>query len=235
MITVIPFQTLGAANHGWLEARHHFSFARYYDPNRKGFPPLLVWNDDLIQAGTGFDMHPHDNMEIITYIRQGAITHTDNMGNEGRTVAGDVQVMSAGTGILHSEFNRESEATLLFQIWIQTDTPNVKPRWETKAFPKESNNQLVPLVSGRDIHQDSDVLKIYQDAAIFAGVIGEGKSFSMKNEADRHLYLVPATGSISVNGASANARDGIHVENVDQIEITASKDAEIVLADLPVI
>ncbi len=233
MINIIPFQTLGGANHGWLHARHHFSFAHYYDPKRLGYPPLLVWNDDLIKAGTGFGMHPHDNMEIITYIREGAITHRDNMGNEGRTVAGDVQVMSAGTGIYHSEHNEESEDTILFQIWIQSAVPDVEPRWETKAFPKESNNQLIPLVSGREIHQDLDVLKIYQDAAIFAGVIVAGKSFTMNIEANRHLYLVPATGSISVNGSKANARDGIHVENIDSIEIKASADAEIVLADLP--
>jgi len=171
MITVIPFQSLGLARHGWLTARHHFSFARYYDPQRVGYPPLLVWNDDKIQAGTGFGMHPHDNMEIITYIRQGAITHRDNMGNEGRTVAGDVQVMSAGTGIMHSEHNEESEDTLLFQIWIQSSTRQVKPRWETRVFPKQSQNQLIPLASGRDIHRADDVLFIYQDAAIFAGMI----------------------------------------------------------------
>lgn len=233
MIKVIPFQSLGSANHGWLEAHHHFSFARYYDAQRRGFPPLLVWNDDLIKAGTGFDMHPHNNMEIITYIRQGSITHRDNMGNEGRTVAGDVQVMSAGTGIYHSEHNEGSEDTILFQIWIQTATPNVKPRWETKAFPKESNNQLIPLVSGREIHQDTDVLKIYQDAAIFAGVIGKGKTFAMSIEPNRHLYMVPATGSISMNGKTANARDGVYLNDTRDIEITALEDAEIVLADLP--
>ncbi|NQV29598.1 MAG: pirin family protein [Candidatus Marinimicrobia bacterium] len=234
MINIIPFQTLGSANHGWLEARHHFSFARYYDPQRVGFPPLLVWNDDLIKAGTGFDMHPHENMEIITYIRRGAITHRDNMGNEGRTVAGDVQVMSAGTGISHSEHNHETEDTVLFQIWIQAATQNMEPRWETKAFPKHTNNRLIPLVSGREIHRDMDVLHIYQDAAIYAGVIQAGESFEMSIESNRHVYMVASEGKVSVNGHSANARDGIHIKNLDQIKVSALEDAEIVLADLPV-
>ncbi len=233
MINIIPFQTLGSANHGWLHAHHHFSFARYYDPERVGFPPLLVWNDDLIKPGKGFDMHPHQDMEIITYIRKGAITHKDNMGNEGRTIAGDVQVMSAGTGVYHSEYNKETEETLLFQIWIQTAVPSVKPRWETKAFPKQSSNQLIPLVSGREIHRDEDVLSIYQDAAIHTGVIETGHSFQLNIEPDRHVYMVPATGSISVNGETAQARDGIHIKNIESIEITASESSEIVLADLP--
>jgi len=235
MINIIPFQTLGSANHGWLEAHHHFSFARYYDPERLGFPPLLVWNDDLIKAGTGFDMHPHDNMEIITYIREGAITHRDNLGNTGRTVAGDVQVMSAGTGIMHSEHNHEAEDTILFQIWIQSHTSGVTPRWETRAFPKQSENQLIPLASGRDVHKDLDTLSIYQDAAIFAGLISAGHSFEFNLEPNRHVYMVAATGKIQVNGESANARDGIHIKDVSKFEITAAEDAEIVLADLPIL
>jgi len=235
MIDIIPFQTLGSANHGWLEAHHHFSFARYYDSERMGFPPLLVWNDDLIKAGTGFDMHPHDNMEIITYIRKGAITHRDNLGNTGRTVAGDVQVMSAGTGIMHSEHNEESEDTVLFQIWIQSHTSEVTPRWETRAFPRQSGNQLTPLASGRDIHKDMDVLSIYQDAAIFAGQISQGHTHTFHLEPNRHVYMVAATGKIQVNGESANARDGIHIKDLSEFEILASEDAEIILADLPIL
>ena len=233
MIEVIPFETLGHAKHGWLNARHHFSFARYYDPNRMGYPPLLVWNDDEIQAHTGFGKHPHDNMEIITYVRQGAITHRDSMGNEGRTEAGDVQVMSAGTGVFHSEHNEEDEETVLFQIWIQTAKRDVEPRWEARAFPKESNNTLIPLVSGRKVHEDMDTLMIYQDAAIYAGVLGEGSTYTHTIETGRHLYLVPSTGRIEINGQQVNARDGVHIENMDEITITALESAEIVLADLP--
>ncbi|MCF7923461.1 MAG: pirin family protein, partial [Candidatus Marinimicrobia bacterium] len=229
MINIIPFRTLGSANHGWLNAHHHFSFARYYDPGRRGFPPLLVWNDDLIKAGTGFDMHPHDNMEIITYIRKGAITHRDNLGNVGKTVSGDVQVMSAGTGIMHSEHNEETEDTLLFQIWIQSHTQNVTPRWETKAFPKQSENQLIPLASGREIHKDSDVLTIFQDAAVYAGLISKGMSYTFHLEPNRHVYMVAATGSIQVNGITAQARDGIYIKDLSEFEITSTEDAEIVL------
>ena len=118
MITHYPYEKLGHANHGWLDARHHFNFASYQNPKRQQFGALRVINDDVIKAGAGFDTHPHKNMEIITYVRKGAITHRDSNGNVGRTVAGDVQVMSAGTGVLHSEFNLESEDTNIFQIWI---------------------------------------------------------------------------------------------------------------------
>jgi len=234
MIDIIPFQSLGLARHGWLTARHHFSFARYYDPQRVGYPPLLVWNDDEIQAGTGFGMHPHDNMEIITYVREGAITHRDNMGNEGRTEAGDVQVMSAGTGVYHSEHNEESVQTVLFQIWIHTAQRDVQPRWEAKSFPKKTDNMLIPLVSGREIHAEFDVLKIYQDAAIFAGVIQAGHSYSHKIEPGRHVYMVPSEGELDLHGHQLTARDGAYIHNEDQVLITAHTDTEIVLADLPI-
>ncbi len=235
MIDVIPFQSLGIAKHGWLTARHHFSFARYYDPARQGYPPLLVWNDDEIQAGTGFDMHPHDNMEIITYVRQGAITHRDNMGNEGRTEAGDVQVMSAGTGVYHSEHNEESEDTILFQIWIHTAQRDVSPHWEARSFPKKTSNTLIPLVSGREIHKPQDPLHIYQDAAIFAGVINRDHSFTQMIEPGRHAYLVVSEGSIDINGHEVKQRDGVYIKDEDEIVITAKSDAEIVLADLPIL
>jgi redox-sensitive bicupin YhaK (pirin superfamily) len=233
MINVIPFQSLGTAKHGWLTARHHFSFARYYDDTRMGYPPLLVWNDDEIKAGTGFGMHPHDNMEIITYVRKGAITHTDDQGNSGRTIAGDVQVMSAGTGIFHSERNDEPEDTVLFQIWIQTAKRDVPPRWESREFPQHTQDKLIPLVSGREIHQSSNPLFIYQDAAIFAGVISKGRSYDQPIEAGRHIYLVPSRGSIEINGVTVQARDGVYIKDLAQITIHAHEEAEIVLADLP--
>lgn len=235
MINIFPVHSLGHAQHGWLTARHHFSFARYHDAQRMGYPPLVVWNDDEIKAGTGFGMHPHENMEIITYVREGAITHRDSLGNEGRTVAGDVQVMSAGTGVFHSEHNEEAVDTVLFQIWIQSAQRDVAPRWEARAFPKKTHNTLIPLVSGRKIHQNQHPLHIYQDAAIFAGVIEGGQAFRLPLEAQRHAYLVPSSGSIKVNGQKANARDGIYVRNVTEIMIEADSDAEIILADLPLI
>ena len=149
MIDIRPFGSLGHADHGWLNARHHFSFANYYEPGRMGWGAIRVWNDDEIAARSGFPPHPHRDMEIITYVRQGAITHQDSMGNQGRTGAGDVQVMSAGTGVRHAEYNLEDEATTLFQIWVQTDRPGAEPGWGAMKFPREARaGRFVTLASG---------------------------------------------------------------------------------------
>ena len=165
MIERRPFATLGRFQNDWLNARHHFSFASYYDPARMSVGKLRVWNDDQIQAGTGFDPHPHRDMEIITYVREGAITHEDSLGNRGRTEAGDVQVMSAGTGIRHAEYNVEDEPTELFQIWIEPARRGVAPRWDAKPFPKgDRAGRWVTLASGRP--DGGDALTIHQDAAV---------------------------------------------------------------------
>src|SRR6195952_2047172 len=140
MLQLRPFKSLGVSDHGWLIAHHHFSFASYYDERRMNWGQLRVWNDDVIEAGTGFPRHPHRDMEIITYVREGAITHEDNLGNKGRTEAGDVQVMSAGTGIAHSEYNRESETTQIFQIWIAPDSKGEGPTWGAKPFPRSDRS-----------------------------------------------------------------------------------------------
>src|SRR4051812_42840366 len=137
MIDIRPFATLGHADHGWLNARHHFSFADYYDPRRTEWGAIRVWNDDEIAARSGFPPHPHSDMEIITYVREGAITHQDSLGNQGRTEAGDVQVMSAGTGVRHAEYNLEDERTPLFQIGVQTDRRGAEPSWGARQFPKD--------------------------------------------------------------------------------------------------
>src|ERR1700733_3972310 len=136
MIERRSFSELGGADHGWLKAKHHFSFARYYDPSRMGWGSLRVWNDDEIASGTGFPPHPHADMEIITYVREGAITHQDNLGNSGRTEAGGVQVMSAGAGVRHPEYNREPGTTRISQIWIEPKSRGAKPAWGAKPFPK---------------------------------------------------------------------------------------------------
>lgn len=149
MIDVRPFSSLGAFRNEWLNARYHFSFSQYRDPERMGLGALLVWNDDEIAPGTGFGAHPHRDMEIITYVRQGAITHQDSLGNEGATRAGDVQVMHAGTGITHAELNKEREATRLFQIWIAPDKTGVAPGWGAKEFPRGTGQGLQILASGR--------------------------------------------------------------------------------------
>ena len=229
MIELRPFNTLGAANHGWLDAHHHFSFASYHDPARVHWGALRVWNDDTIQAGTGFPAHPHNDMEIITYVRTGAITHTDSMGNEGRTEAGDVQVMSAGSGVRHSEFNREDENTTLFQIWIIPDERGGEPHWGAAQFPKgDRSGKFVALASG---HANDDALPIRANARVLGATVKAGKSVTYTASADRHLYLVPATGKIRIEDVEANARDGVAITQKDSITITALEDSELVLVD----
>ncbi len=232
MIEILPFERLGRFDNDWLGARYHFSFAGYYDPSRTGVGPLLVWNDDTIQPGTGFDPHGHQDMEIITYVRRGAITHKDHLGNEGRTVAGDVQVMSAGTGIQHAEFNLESEPTQIFQIWIEPNSGGLPPRWDTRSFPKgERAGELVPLASGRD-GQDM-ALAINQDATIFGATLQPGQSVTHRLGSDRLAYLVAATGRFEINGQEAKARDGVTIRDLDEITVTALEETELLLADLP--
>lgn len=232
MITIQPYENLGHANHGWLDARHHFSFARYWNPARTDFGVLRVINDDKIEAGKGFGAHPHDNMEIITYVRKGAISHKDNMGNEGRTGAGDVQVMSAGTGVFHSEYNSEPEDTTLYQIWIEPNQHNVAPRWEAKEFPKAPvTDQLSVLVSGQAEHEGTGALYIYQDAAIYGGNLKEGKTVTqtIKHQA----YILASVGSITVNGKQMKQGDGAEVTGESTITITATTDAEVLVIDVP--
>lgn len=227
-----PYTALGHANHGWLDARHHFSFARYWNPERTGFGKLVVINDDTIAAGRGFDTHSHQNMEIITYVRQGAITHQDSMQNKGKTEAGDVQVMSAGSGVAHSEYNLESESTRLYQIWIVPNVDNVQPRWEAKIFPKAPVvNALPVLVSGRDEHKDSGALWVYQDAAIYGGRMQKGTQLSL---AIKHqAYVLASEGSFSINDCKMFTGDGAEVTDISQINIVADSDAEILVIDVP--
>ncbi len=234
MLTVYSYETLGHADHGWLDARHHFSFARYRNPARTGFGTLLVINDDKVAAGTGFSAHPHDNMEIITYVRQGAITHKDSMGNEGKTAAGDVQVMSAGSGVFHSEFNMESEDTKLYQIWILPNEHNVAPRWKAKAFPKEwvKEGGLPVLASGQAQHANKGALFIHQDAAIYGGRLEAGTQLTQ--EITHQAYILASSGRFTINGQELKAGDGAEVVGEKALVINALTDAEIVVIDVPV-
>jgi redox-sensitive bicupin YhaK (pirin superfamily) len=230
MIVRRPFDALGGADHGWLKAKHHFSFARYYDPERIGHGSLLVWNDDEIAPNTGFPPHPHADMEIITYVRQGAITHEDSLGHKGRTEAGDVQVMSAGSGIRHAEFNREKVATTLFQIWIEPNEPGGKPSWGAKPFPKsDRSGRFVALASG--FAGDTDALPIRAEARVLGAKLNAGDTAEYELGAERHGYLVPALGSIEVNGVRIGARDGAAITDEAVLKIKALEDAEIVLVD----
>ena len=229
MIEVRPFSSLGGANHGWLDAHHHFSFAEYYDPKRTNWGRLRVWNDDIIQPKSGFPAHPHRDMEIITYVRSGAITHQDSMGNKGRTVAGDVQVMSAGTGVRHSEYNLEDEATTIFQIWIEPDHVGQPPGWGAKQFPKANRSgQWSVLASGKG---DTDALGIRADARVLGVTLELGQEIAYEAAAGRHIYAVLATGAVDVNGQRVGARDGVAIENATVTFRAIEGPVEIVLTD----
>jgi quercetin 2,3-dioxygenase len=230
MIEKRPFAKLGGANHGWLATRHHFSFADYQDPERMNWGRLRVWNDDEIAPDTGFPLHPHADMEIITYVTEGAITHRDSLGNQGRTEAGDVQVMSAGTGIRHSEYNLEPKTTKLFQIWILPTTRGAAPSWGTRPFPKgERSGRFVPLASG--FATDSEALPIRTDARVLGATLNAGATVDYSLGRGRHGYLVPAKGAIEVNGVRLDPRDGAAVRDEPGLHIRALDDAELVLVD----
>lgn len=230
MIELRPFAELGGENHGWLDARHHFSFANYYDPNRMHWGSLRVWNDDTIAAGTGFPPHPHRDMEIITYVREGAITHADNLGNKGRTMAGDVQVMSAGTGIIHSEYNLEDVTTRIFQIWIMPTSKGEKPGWGTRAFPRgERSGRFVTLASGYE--DDKDALPIRTDARVVGATLNAGETAEYPLGKERKAYLVAARGAVEIEGARVNERDGAAITELDVLRVKAIEDSEIILVD----
>jgi len=230
MIERRSFAGLGGANHGWLKAKHHFSFASYYDPDRMGWGALRVWNDDEIASQTGFPPHPHNDMEIITYVRQGAITHQDNLGNKGRTEAGDVQVMSAGSGIVHAEYNLEPGLTRIFQIWIEPSRHGGKPSWGAKPFPKgDRSGHFVALASG--FKTDSDALPIRAEARVLGATLKAGASTEYALDPGRNAYLVPATGLVEINGIRLEARDGAAIRQEPVIKVTALEDSELVLVD----
>jgi len=230
MIEKRPFAELGGADHGWLKARHHFSFADYYNPARTSWGALRVWNDDEIAANSGFPPHPHADMEIITYVREGAITHKDSLGNEGRTEAGDVQVMSAGTGIRHAEYNLEPQTTRIFQIWIQPSRRGGEPTWGARPFPKADRaGRFVTLASG--LAGDDDALPIRTDARVAGATLKAGETADYALADGRHAYLVPAVGAVEVNGVRLDARDGAAVRDEPVLRIKALQDSEVVLVD----
>ena len=232
MITIFQFSKLGNHNYGWLDARYHFNFADYYNPEKSGYPPLIVWNDDRIQPGTGFPMHSHRDMEIITYIRQGAITHEDSLGNKGVTKAGEIQIMSAGTGITHSEYNHEDNETLLFQIWIQPNEKNIQPRWENIAINSYHELGIHLLASGEKESENSNIIKLFQDASLYLAN-GEQKNdleFELKN--GRKMYLVVAKGSTTINKNEVQSRDGVFIKNENKLYFNFKEDSELIFFDL---
>lgn len=229
MIQVIKYDSLGQADYGWLKPHYHFSFSNYYDPKRMGFGKLRVVNDDIIKAGAGFDTHPHRDMEIITYVRQGAISHKDSQGNEGRTGAGDVQVMSAGSGIFHSEFNCDREDTQLYQIWIEPKVKGVKPRWEQRQFPKEPVAEALSLLVSGD--PDASSLFIHQDACIYGGRLREGTQ--LQHPIKHQAYVLVSFGSVEIEGKLLEKGDALAVQQLSSITLHALTDAEVLVLDVP--
>ncbi len=230
MIELRPFGALGGADHGWLQARHHFSFSGYQDPARMNWGALRVWNDDAIQPNSGFAPHPHQDMEIITYVLEGAISHQDSLGNSGRTEAGDVQVMSAGSGIRHSELNREPGVTRLFQIWILPSMSGGAPYWGARPFPKgERAGRFIALASG--FPEDTEALPIRTPGRVLGATLKAGESLDYALADDRRAYLVPARGAVEVNGVRVGTRDGAAIAGEPRLRIAALEDAEVVMVD----
>lgn len=232
MIKLRKSQERGHANHGWLDSYHSFSFARYYDPEHMGYSVLRVINEDVVAQGQGFGMHPHRDMEIITYMLKGAIRHEDSMGNGSVIKAGDVQRMTAGTGITHSEFNASrTEPVHLLQIWLLPERNNLTPGYEEKHFDPAEKQDRWCLVASRGGRQGS--LHINQDVELFASVISEGKTLDYTMQPDRSLYIQVARGSLRLNGELLDAGDAAKVDTQQAVSLLALEEAEILLFDLP--
>ena len=233
MIRVFPKDALGGFKNDWLNSKFHFSFADYYDEARMNFGPLRVINDDLIKAGSGFDLHPHRDMEIITYVRTGAVHHRDTLGHKGKTGAGDVQVMSAGTGIAHAEHADPADDTTLFQIWITPKSRGIKPRWEQAEFPKAPvQGALKLLVSGREGEAKDGVLAIHQDAALYGGRMDQGTTLSHNVRGPTGAYVVISAGEVELNGMPMKMGDGAEVTGEDMLQIRSLTDAELLVIEV---
>jgi quercetin 2,3-dioxygenase len=232
MIEIRRFEDLGRFNNAWLNAHYHFSFGDYHDPARMNVGQLRVWNDDMIQPNMGFAPHSHQSMEIITYVRKGAITHTDSMGNKGRTEAGDVQVMSAGSGVQHSEWNAEPGVTELFQLWIQPRVAGGAPGWGARQFPKSDGaGTWTVFASGTG---EAGSLMIKQDAKVMGATLAANQTLTYDIAPGRHGYLVIAAGTARLNGETLNTRDGAAINASapgTRLTLSHAADAEIVLVD----
>jgi redox-sensitive bicupin YhaK (pirin superfamily) len=227
MLKLRPFEDISGFEAGWLKARHHFAIGPYGNPAHKAVGNLIVLNDDEIAPHTGFGLHHHENIEIVSYLREGTVTHRDDQGNIGKTHAGDVQVMSAGTGIHHSEQNDEDVPIRLFQIWLKPSAAGGIPRWGNKPFPKvDRAGAFVPLASGRNAE---GALPIRTDAEVYGAMLRTGAKTSYSFWKGDAGYLVPATGEVEVSGVQVHAREGLVIENEEMIAIKALADSELVL------
>lgn len=232
MITIRPAEERGQAEHGWLSARHSFSFAAYHDAQHMGFGPLRVINDDRIQPAKGFGTHGHENMEIVTYVLEGALAHKDSMGNGSIIRPGEVQRMTAGTGIQHSEFNAsDSEVLRLLQIWILPEKDGLEPGYEQKSFPAETLSGTLRLVASRDGREGS--VTVHQDVALFAARLDQDQTVRHALAAGRKAWLQVARGDVLLNGLDLKEGDGAAIEAEDEVELIGVDGAEILLFDLP--
>jgi quercetin 2,3-dioxygenase len=230
MLQLRSKETLDHGDRGWLNARHHFVVSADGNPANGPLGALVVWNDDEIAPGTGFGRHTHADMEIVTYVRQGVVTHEDSAGNIGRIVAGDVQVMSAGTGISHSEYNNSEDALKLFQIWLLPRQRGGTPRWDSRRFPKADRaGRLIVLASGEP--KNAEALLVRADARVLGATLLAGTTVTHAPARFRHTYLAPAQGVILVNGQRVAVGDGIAAIDEPELTITAEEDTEFVLVD----
>jgi redox-sensitive bicupin YhaK (pirin superfamily) len=237
MLAHYPSKSLAYTNHGGLQTKHHFSFAQYYNSSRMGFGALRVVNDDLVEPSFGFDPHPHRNMEIVSYVRSGSIVHQDSEGNNGVTKAGEVQVMSAGKGIVHSEYNRSKVPLTFYQIWIETNTQNAKPRWQTKPFPRKAVScELTLLVSGFQEDRNK-ALPIHQEARIYGGRIKKG--VEIEHRITNQAYALASDGCFDVVVYKPEQKvvmqkgDGLEITDTKIIYIKAIMDCEVLIIDVP--
>lgn len=218
----------GHAKHGWLDSWHTFSFADYYDPNFMGFSALRVINEDRVIGGEGFGSHPHKNMEILSYVLEGAIEHKDSMGNVERVPAGDFQIMSAGTGVTHSEYNPNADQNLHFyQIWIIPNQQGLEPRYEQRQFTGAGRQ----LVLSPDAREGS--LKVFQDMTLYRWVIKAGEEVSYSSAPERNIWIQVVKGALEINGERAEQSDGVAINQLELLELKAEKETEILLFDLP--
>jgi redox-sensitive bicupin YhaK (pirin superfamily) len=232
MIDRRPYQSLGGGHHGWLITRHHFSFADYQEDERDSWGALRAWNDNEIAPGAGFPAHPHADVDIITYIRHGAITHDDSLGNCARMEAGYVQILSAGSGIRHSEYNLGNVPAHLFQIWLRPERIGGCPAWSARPFPSANEaGQFVALASGS--RDDSDAAPLRSDARVLGLTLKAGQRVEYSLAPHRHLYLVPAAGALRVNGIWVGERDGVAIADEERLVLEAEEDCEIVMVDAP--
>ncbi len=231
-VHVLPSDARGWANHGWLQSHHSFSFADFYNPNQMGYRWLRVINEDVVAGGGGFPTHPHKDMEIVTYLISGALEHKDSTGGQSVIRRGEVQRMTAGTGVRHSEFNRsKTEPVKLLQIWLLPNARNLTPGYEQKLFAEEDKHNKLKLVVSPDGKDGS--LKIHQDVSLYASVLDEGKSVELTIAKERGAWVQVVSGAVSVNGQDLVAGDGAAVEEAEQVKITATKPGtEFILFDL---